>query len=228
MEEGILYIHRPEKPKLEMNRKEVLRYMGMNGSLPEDSLAPKIESCVAEVKAALDPRACYTLLALEREMDGTLNFGIGSVRSAALQKNLLGCRSVVLFAATVGIGVDRLMQAGRLEPVKALIYQAAGAAAIEAYCDCLCEEIRVQAAAQGLCTRPRFSPGYGDFPLEHQREIFRVLDCPRKIGLTLTDSCIMVPVKSVTAVMGLSEEKTPCVISGCENCGAQCAYRRES
>ncbi len=228
MEEGILYIHRAKNPKLEMNRKEVLRYMGMGGAVPEDSLALRIESCVAEVGEALDPRACYMLLPLKLQANGALDFGIGEVFSKALQKNLRGCRAVILFAATVGVGVDRLIQSSRLSPSKALIYQAAGATAIEAYCDCLCEEIKAEAAQQGLCTRPRFSPGYGDFALTHQREIFQILDCAWKIGLTLTDSCIMAPAKSVTAVMGLSEEKTPCILSGCEDCGVQCAYRREA
>ena len=54
----------------------------------------------------------------------------------------------------------------------------------------------------GLAVRPRFSPGYGDLPLALQREVFAALDCPRRIGLTLSDSLLMSPTKSVTALIG--------------------------
>ena len=72
--------------------------------------------------------------------------------------------------------------------------------------------------SEGWYLRPRFSPGYGDFSLNHQTEIISVLQCPKKIGLTLTDSLLMAPAKSVTAVIGLSRIKQPCHRHGCEVC----------
>ena len=51
--------------------------------------------------------------------------------------------------------------------------------------------------------KPRFSAGYGDFPLSAQKEIFGMLDCARQIGLTLNDSLLMSPTKSVTSIVGL-------------------------
>ena len=56
---------------------------------------------------------------------------------------------------------------------------------------------------EGLHTKPRFSPGYGDFSLEHQRDFMRILDLENSLGLTLTGSLLLVPEKSVTAVIGL-------------------------
>ena len=56
---------------------------------------------------------------------------------------------------------------------------------------------------EGLALRPRFSPGYGDLPLEFQRDFFRILRPQRRIGVTLTDACLMVPSKSVTALVGI-------------------------
>ena len=47
----------------------------------------------------------------------------------------------------------------------------------------------------------------------------RMLDCAKKIGLTMTDSYMMSPTKSVTAIIGISTEKERCPISGCEACG---------
>ena len=89
------------------------------------------------------------------------------------------------------------------------------------------ERIRQDAAQRGMYCRPRFSPGYGDFPIAHQRDFSRLLDTPRKIGLTVTESCLLAPIKSVTAVIGLSETPQPCHRKGCEECGkTDCAYRR--
>jgi cobalamin-dependent methionine synthase I len=58
-----------------------------------------------------------------------------------------------------------------------------------------------------MALRPRFSPGYGDLPLELQTNLFKVLDCQHFIGLTLNDSMLMSPSKSVTAIVGLRERE---------------------
>ena len=81
---------------------------------------------------------------------------------------------------------------------------------------------------KGLHARPRFSPGYGDFPLEVQRDFERILEMPKTIGVTLSDSLLMTPTKSITAVIGLSEIDTNCEKSGCEQCAmaGKCAYFR--
>ena len=113
----------------------------------------------------------------------------------------------ILFAATVGVEIDRLIgKYGRLSPTKALLFQAIGAERIEALCDAFCADIKKEYNT-GL--EPRFSPGYGDLPLSAQKNIFAVLDPERRIGLTLNSSLLMSPSKSVTAFVGLgSTEKT--------------------
>ena len=98
---------------------------------------------------------------------------------------------------------------------------------IETYCDEVNDAIRQKAESAGLYCRPRFSPGYGDFDISHQRDLSRLLDTPRKIGLTVTESCLLAPIKSVTAVIGLSRTPQPCHRRGCEECGkTNCAFRR--
>jgi cobalamin-dependent methionine synthase I len=84
----------------------------------------------------------------------------------------------------------------------ALIVQAVGAALIERHMDAVEDEIRAE-LAPGESLLTRYSPGYGDFPLEAQRSILALLDTPRKIGVSLTDSLLMVPSKSVSAVIGV-------------------------
>ena len=106
-------------------------------------------------------------------------------------------------AATIGIGLDRLAaRYAKTSPAKALILQGLGAERIEALADLFCRGLE----KEGLNVTSRFSAGYGDLSLELQREIFRVLDCQRSIGLTLNDSLIMSPTKSITAIIGIKKE----------------------
>ena len=88
------------------------------------------------------------------------------------------------------------------------------------------DALQREAAARGLKLRPRFSPGYGDFSIAHQRDITRELDTARRLGLTVTESLMLAPMKSVTAVIGLSETGG-CTGGGCEACAkTDCDFRR--
>ena len=152
------------------------------------------------------------------------------IQSGALEKNLRGCSEVCLMAATIGFAPDRLAArasaAGQVS--RAVMIQAAGAALIEAWCDQVNGIIRQEAAARGKYLRPRFSPGYGDFSLQHQEALFRILDVQKRIGVTLTEHLLMMPSKSVTALIGLSETDERCTPAGCESCerAESCAFRR--
>ena len=104
-------------------------------------------------------------------------------------------------------GIDRLLtKYARLSPARALLLQGIGAERIEALCDAFCA---AQAAAVGRALRPRFSPGYGDLALDVQKDIFALLDCERQLGLTLGDSLLMSPGKSVTAFAGIPRAADP-------------------
>ena len=126
-----------------------------------------------------------------------------TLHSKDLGANLKDCSKVALVAATIGPQVDALIRRySSTDSVYASILQATGAMYIEEVVDLLNAEIKKIAEAQGLKTRPRYSPGYGDVPLDIQRDFFRLLPCTR-IGLTLMDTLIMAPEKSVTAFIGL-------------------------
>ena len=208
-----------------INRKEVLRYAGTREEPPE--IARLLDSALAEAEPVLSGTVCWLEFPLTRQ-DGMLHLGFAVIQSDALQRNLQDCDRIVLFAATVGLGLDRLIaRYSRVSPSRALMLQAIGAERIEALCDAFCEEVRQTAQAAGLHTVPRFSPGYGDFPIAVQTEIFQVLDCSRKIGLTLNQSLLMSPSKSVTAVIGLGACASCTNPTGCQSCGkTDCIYRR--
>ena len=184
-----------------LDRREIARYLRTEqfSALPE--IEREVESAIAEAMPQLSYRLCYAEFALTVH-DGALDLGFARVRSGALAKNLAGCTHVVVFAATIGLALDRLItKYSRLSPTRALCLQALGAERVEALCDAFENDIRL--ASFGGRIHARFSPGYGDLPLDFQREIFRLLDPPRRIGLTLNESLLMSPTKSVTAIIGI-------------------------
>lgn len=209
-------------------RSEVLRYLGYRGAQPDEMVEQNLDCCIAELQSAAAPKSVFQAFELSHLAEGTMKTGGVLIRSKNLARTLKGCTSVYLMAATLGVAVDRLItRASAVRMSDAVLYQAAAAAMIEAYCDEVNDTLREEAERVGLYCRPRFSPGYGDFRIEHQRDISRLLDTPRKIGLTVTESCLLVPIKSVTAVIGLSNSPQPCHRKGCEECSKQdCAFRR--
>ncbi|MEG2570430.1 MAG: vitamin B12 dependent-methionine synthase activation domain-containing protein [Clostridia bacterium] len=208
-----------------VRKSEVLRYLGCTEA--DARLSQEVDEAIAGIAAAAQPKSRYMRLPLEISGE-EVTAGRMHAISKNLAKNLVGCREIILFAATLGAGADaEIRKFSHIAMSRAVILQAAASAYIEEFCDECEENIRAEMAKEGLSLRPRFSPGYGDFPLACQREIVEMLDCPRKIGLTLTEHLMLAPSKSVTAVIGLSSEKTACVKHGCESCSkTDCEYRR--
>ena len=179
--------------------KEILRY-AQCADASEEVLAT-LSSCKSEALRSVSYKVCYCELSLK--IDGDIcHIGGFDVCSKNLSKNLSGCSRVIVFAASIGIGIDRLIaRYSKISPAKALLFQGIGSERVEALCDAFCEDI---AKEYGVSVKPRFSPGYGDLPLGTQKDIFALLDCERKIGVTLNDSLLMSPSKSVTAFLGLN------------------------
>lgn len=193
------------------DRNEILRYTGAKENTPE--IAELIESCIEEVKDKLTYKVCY----------GHFPISFIEIKSEKLTKNLSGCDSIVLFAATIGIEIDRLISRyGKISPSRALIFQAIGTERIESLCDEFC---RFTECEYGY-TKPRFSPGYGDLELEVQKDFFRILDPWKRIGLSLNESMLMSPSKSVTAIIGITDKKNNTKKS-CTTCDkTDCLFRR--
>lgn len=177
--------------------KEILRYAGCKGEVDE-ALKILLQECLEEVLPKLSYKVCYMELPLVISKK-VCDFGCMQIESKDLAKNLQGCEAVFLFAATIGVEIDRLiMKYSRIAPAKAVLLQAIGAERIEALCDAFCKEME----SHNGKLRPRFSPGYGDLSMETQKSIFQLLDCSRNIGMTLNNSMLASPTKSVTAFVG--------------------------
>ena len=181
-----------------VDREEVFRYAGCPH--PTDGERTILDECLAALPES-EGRVCFAKSPVIVDGDRVVT-DFCTISSRSLAAHLAGCAGVVAFAATVGIGYDRLIHrfAG-VSPVRSLFYQAIGAERIEALCDAFCEDLRT--SEPRIKFRSRFSPGYGDLPLTLQTDLFRVLDCERKIGLTLNRMLLMTPTKSVTALVGM-------------------------
>ena len=179
------------------DRAEILRYLRMGSAAPDATLAERIDAVEAKVLAAARPRHLADLVSLEFLEPLDCLVGPLTLKSAALRRALRGAKRAYLFAATLGHEVDLLLRRyAATDSANLLIAQAVATAVLEGYADEVCE------ALEGPRT-PRFSPGYGDLPLEVQRDFLAAVDGQRRLGITLTDTSLMIPSKSVTAIIGV-------------------------
>ena len=219
----MILVKKYDEPQI--NIKEILRYMGCKDS--GEDISTLINECLKEIEGKLSYRVCYDNFDINVTQEN-VDLGFTTASSKGLSTNLENCQKAVVFAATVGLEIDRLIaKYSRLSPSKALCFQAIGAERIESLCNAFNDDITNEALLNDLYTRPRFSPGYGDLPLDIQRDIFTYLDCPRKIGLSLNESLLMSPSKSVTAIIGLSNVPKQCKTASCIDCAkTDCSFRR--
>ena len=203
------------------NINEILRYSG--AKIDMEGAEEIINECIKEAEASLSYKACYGEFPVNIA-ENTVKVAGACIKSRALAENLRGCEKVLIFAATVGIGIDKLItKYGSLSTVKVLFFQGLGAERIEALCDAFCADMEEEYGP----LRQRFSPGYGDFDISYQGNIFSILDPTRKIGITLNKSFLMSPSKSVTAIVGIGkcENSTK---TGCRACGkTNCEFRKK-
>ena len=181
---------------LKVNKSEVMRYLGVKEA--DEATLELYNQCVNEIMELAKPRAVYIKTDI-KVMENAVDFGFMKAESQSLAKNLSDCDQAYVFCATLGIGLDRHFEKlSRISQARAAVFSAVGSSLVESFCDYVNEKL-----SSGYVTRPRFSCGYGDFCLEHQKDILNVLEASKRLGICLTDSCMMVPVKTVTAVIGI-------------------------
>ena len=223
---------RNEEIRNRVNIREIYRYLGYGAKIPDDSVEPMVKEVLTSLTDTVQPKNIYKIYTCStsgnvvelKQGKGTITF-----ESRNLADNLAQCGRVILIVATLGLEADKLLQKYEiLNMTKATVTQACGAACIEAYCNILQEQICKRESTDGRTyyLRPRFSPGYGDLPLHYQKVIFGELECTKRIGLTLTDSLLMYPTKSVSALIGLTTNPQGCHIGKCRDCdNTECEFR---
>lgn len=255
MQENTIFVRKyhTDDKRLQIREREIWRYAGYSNVANgvEEELQKILKQVITESQHKFTYHVCYRRMKIKEnnsqfQIDKIVNCGNEKIlnqpyntlsetqelaflsKSKDLAKCLNGSEEIILFAATIGLEADRyIAKYQRFSPVKALLMQAYGAERIECLCDVFCKEIKEEVQKEGLFCTARFSPGYGDLSLDAQKEFFGLLDCQRQIGLTLNDSLLMTPSKSVTAIFGLGtcvqhrkEEK-------CKSCKkSDCIYKR--
>lgn len=215
------------EPRLtEWDRNEALIYLGFRGGpLPED-LELSLERCRTLLRETARPRLVWRRFAL---LPGGALAGADFCPPGEDVKELLkDCRELVLMAATLGAEIETLLRRTQLRDMGlAMVLDACASAAIENVCDNFCEDLAKDAAP--LYLTDRFSPGYGDLPLSCQADFFRLLDIRRRIGVSLSPAGLMIPQKSVTALIGLADRPQKMRSKGCAVCSLfdSCRFRRE-
>lgn len=182
---------------------DVLKYLRMKPCTDDATLLGRILELIAKASSAIRPAVTWKRFALCA--DGIVSGGQTLAVPGTLAAHLRGCKSAYLVCGTIGAGFDAFMRrVSAVSGADALIAQAIGTAAIEKLMDSAAAEIAAE-LCDGETAISRYSPGYGDFPLAAQRTILDLLDAPRRTGVSLTDSLLMVPSKSVSAVVGVRD-----------------------
>lgn len=205
---------------------EALRYLGA-ADAPEP-LRRRAEEEMASLQSQLRPRYTCRVWDLDFRPEGIRLAGTGVLlRGKTALRMLETCQRAALLACTLGTRFDQMLNAAQVRDMaRAVVLDACGSALVEQGCDRAEEEL--SARLPGLYRSDRFSPGYGDLPLAIQRELCAALDTPRRLGLYVTESLLLNPVKSVTAVIGLSDRPQMARIRGCAYCQMRerCALRK--
>lgn len=199
-----------------LEEREIARYLGYGREPLPPGVAGEVARCLRELERTVVPHR------IGRRLSAALFMG----ESGDLAHHLAHSREVVLYAITLGAEADRLM---RRWSAQSMARAAVGQACCAAWLDALSADYGRELARTlepGRYLTPPFSPGYGDWPLAAQRWVLGLLDAHRRIGLGLTDGGMLVPEKSVTALVGISDRPEEHCGQRCLRCQKQdCPYR---
>lgn len=185
-----------------MNKEEILRYLRTSSKTDDERILSLIDDCCEEVNRCVKPKTIHKIFDCT-VTENSLIIGKYIFESKRLAENLSGCKKVCIFASTLGTECDRLLRTYTATNIsRSVVLQACLASKIEEVCDSLEDKLK----EDGLSLRQRYSPGYFDLDINENRKIFELMDITKRIGLTLTDTCQMVPTKSVTAFIGIEND----------------------
>jgi len=211
---------------LKIDKNEVLRYLGYRGGEIDDKLNNLIDECIDRIIKSATLRVIYKEFNISNDM--SLENTLYKFHGEDIKAHLSGCKKCVLMALTLGVKVEDIIRtAGISDMSRSVILDSCATAAAEQAADNV--QGLIEKEYKGKFLTKRFSPGYGDMPIESQQDFAVLLDTARKIGLTVTKNNILLPRKSITAIIGISDVKTKGRLSGCKACliKDKCNFRKE-
>lgn len=202
-----------------LNRNEAVRYLGGAGI----RLNYRMDVLMDECEKAVLEKALPKYLYVEKDLPCPQIMGGKDIES-----HLNGCEKAIVMCATVGSEVDKLIRISQISDMaRAVVMDSLASVAVEQVCNAFDKIIAEKYSDYNMTFR--FSPGYGDYPIELQKIILQMLDAPKKIGLCTNDNFLLTPTKSVTAVLGLSKNSIERKKRGCAICNMRdtCKFRRK-
>lgn len=195
----------PSITQSDLRRREIYRYLRLEGTTPDETTLNDVEKNLRRLLETVQIAKVAELRPVHRK-NGRLHFGDFSTDSQVLAKNLASSPYVVIFAITLGAGTDRLInRLTILSKSDAFITDACATELLETYANSYCRMIKEDALRLNMTTHPRFSPGFADFGLEHQWPLIRSLKADKKIHISLTEGNMLIPTKTITAIMGVDK-----------------------
>lgn len=193
--------------KITIDFNQVLKELGFKQV--SSVLTPPMEKMVREeierAQGLINPQAIVINFSLTSVTEKEIITDCDSLyfKTRYLAKNLSGCTKASLFICTLGSKLEERVKDyfAEGEQTRAYIMNGIGSAAAEEVAEYVNQIIIKEAEGEGFKTVRRFSPGYGDWNLSDQQAILKTLN-PSPIGVTLTERCIMIPEKSITAIVG--------------------------
>ena len=182
-----------------VRRAEMLRYARCGDGVGVEKEAEQAQRLVDDL---IRPAAAAVVFDIKR--DGEKLFVADTeLEGKSIKKLLAPCNKCVVMAITVGFELDMKIAAlVSSSPALSLLADAAASSAVEDACDACCESIESEL---GVKLTPRFSPGYGDLPMNIQPALLTLTNARRDLGLTVGSGCMLSPIKSVTAIAGIKE-----------------------
>ncbi|MBR7085204.1 MAG: methionine synthase, partial [Oscillospiraceae bacterium] len=200
-----------------VDRNQAFRYMGLHDK-PDNKMLEMADYAEKELLRCIQPRYCWKVFQ-KQHLEKIL---IGS----DIQKHLENCESVILFCATLSQKTDACIRFAQVVDVLAgMMTDAMASAMTEKLCDEAEKEILNN--FPDMFSTWRFSPGYGDMPLSVQQDFLNLINAEKQLGICVSEGGLLIPTKSVTAIIGLSEKPLPKAKKGCAVCNLSksCPYR---
>ncbi len=200
---------------MQVDLSEAMRYLGA-GQAEDEALLKSLGAVASQLEQIAQPKWRYRVAPVEHTPEGERAAGL--CLTGQMAKTMLAeCDRAVLLICTLGAAFETLLRQKQARSMaEAAMLDACGSAFVEVGCDAAEREIAQRFPDCYLTDR--FSPGYGDLPLSIQPAFCAALDAQRQLGVTVTESLLMVPTKTVTAVIGLSEKPQMARIRGCDFC----------
>lgn len=198
---------------IKIDKNEVLRHLEYNGQYIDEKLDYIIDECIKITKEKINPRytlGVYSILKYKIDDSYKIKFKDSniSIKSKDLYKLLDGCNQCIVLSTTLGIDIEKQIKINSYSNLtKSIIIDACATTAIEEFCDILQSNIEDKLRKEGKYITNRYSSGYGDLSIHVNEDIINLLNTSNKIGLTITKDKIMIPRKSVIAIIGILENK---------------------